>query len=176
VDWIDKLSGQGPFWGPGAEWAVFCDQGRRFNQCNQPQPRSGAPVNRWEVGADGSFLFGRLNDKVEYPAGTTDEQKGVDAWTLGGHGTYWLHRSFGITARARAVHFQGKLVDNGTGLWDGMFSIGVVARLPLSGGYSLDFVPQAQFGIGPFDRSQFGALSPMGSDRVKFGFHVGIHF
>ena len=184
LDYIDRLSGQGPYWGVGYEMSFLCGGGtgggsnpgvRTLNACNKQQSRTDGPVNQWEIGPDVSYLWGRLNKNVLYPAGTPDDQKGVDAFTVGAHANYWVERYLGVTARARAVRFKGDLVENGDGLWDGMFSLGVIVRIPFEK-FAIDLAPQAQFGIGPYESSQFGALSPMSDNVVKFGFHVGVRF
>ena len=175
LDYIDHLSGPGPFIGAGLEASVLCDQGVWLRNCGKRQSKSGPPVNRWEVGPDASWFYGRLNDDLVYPPENAQANKRVNAQTVGAHGTYWLHRSFGITAKGTAVHFSGELVDNGDGgLWSNSFSLGPVLRLPL-GAVALDFVPLAQFGLGPFDVNQFGAVSPeLESESVKFAFHIGL--
>jgi hypothetical protein len=175
LDYIDHLSGPGPFIGAGIDATLWCDQGLGWRPCGQRQSRSGGPVNHWEIGPDASWFYGRLNDNLVYPPGTSEDDKRVNAQTVGAHGTYWLHRSFGIMARATAVRFSGELVDNGS-LWSSSFSLGPVLRLPL-GRVAVDFVPLAQFGLGPFEVAQFGAVSPeLESDTVKFAFRVGVRF
>jgi hypothetical protein len=177
LDYIDHLSGPGPFFGAGIQASVLCDRGVWLTNCGQRQDKTGPPVNRWEIGPDASLFYGRLNDDLVYPPASVQANKRVNAQSIGAHGTYWLHRSFGITAKGTAVRFSGELVDGGDGsLWTNSVSLGPVLRLPL-GAVALDFVPLAQFGLGPFDVEQFGAVAPeLGSETVKFAFHVGVRF
>ena len=175
LDYIDHLSGPGPFFGAGLEATVLCDRGVWLRNCGQRQARTGGAVNRWEIGPDASLFYGQLNDDMVYPPGTAQDAKRVNAQSVGAHGTYWLHRSLGITARATGVRFSGELVEDGS-VWTSSFSLGPVVRVPL-GAVAIDLVPLAQFGLGPFDVEQFGALAPeLASETVKFAFKLGVRF
>ena len=176
-DYLDSLSGPGPFNGFGMEGPIICDNGAGPTvKCYGRDPRVGENRRRYDIGPDVSFLKGQINDHLVYPIGTTDDQKHVNALTYGAHANIWFPHHLGATVRVTRVRFSGPLVRDGS-LSSTIFSVGPVFRIPLNRTFEVDITPLAQFGLGPFSVSDFGAVSPqLKSDKAKLGLHIGIGF
>ena len=176
-DYLDSLSGPGPFNGFGMEGPVFCDNGAGPTvKCYGRAQLLGASRRRFDIGPDISFLKGRINDHLVYASGTTDAQKHVNALTYGAHANIWFPHHLGATVRVTRVRFSGPLVRDGS-LSSTIVSVGPVFRIPLNRTFEVDVTPLAQFGLGPFAVTDFGAVSPpLQSDKAKLGLHIGIGF
>ena len=176
-EYLDNLSGPGPFNGFGMEGPIICDNGAGPTvKCYGRDPRMGENRRRYDIGPDVSFLKGQINDHLVYPIGTTDDQKHVNALTYGAHANFWLHHYVGATIRVTRIRFSGPLVRDGSQS-STIFSVGPVFRIPLNDRFEVDITPLAQFGLGPFAVTDFGAVSPaLESDKAKLGLHIGIGF
>ena len=176
-DYLDSLSGPGPFNGFGLEGPVFCDNGAGPTvKCYGREQLLGANRRRFDIGPDISFLKGKINRGLVYPGGTTDDQKHVNALTYGTHANFWLHHYVGAPIRVTRIRVSGPLVRDGSQS-STIFSVGPVFRIPLNDRFEVDITPLAQFGLGPFSVSDFGAVSPqLKSDKAKLGLHIGIGF
>ena len=96
--------------------------------------------------------------------------------TYGAHANFWLHHYVGATIRVTRIRFSGPLVRDGSQS-STIFSVGPVFRIPLNDRFEVDITPLAQFGLGPFAVTDFGAVSPaLESDKAKLGLHIGIGF
>jgi hypothetical protein len=190
-DFLDHLSGPGPFVGGGVDITLVCDdgEGNVTANCLWRTGRVGVSTERrlrprrFEAGPHVSWLRGAINDDLVYPAGTTDDARRVNAFTYGGHAYFWMRQPtgsgspwIGATLRLTAVRFSGDLVRDGS-LTSTMVGLGPIFGFPFGGGHRLDVTPLAQFGLGPFDAADFGASGPaLDSDSAKFTIRVGVLF
>lgn len=189
-DFLDHLSGPGPFQGIGFDFMLICDDDNRrisggclFKSGGATTSGSTLATRRFEAGPHVSWLRGSVNEAMIYPAGTPDDAKRVNALTYGGHAyLWWRPRAggdapwLGATVRFTAVRFSGDLVRDGS-ITSTMVGVGPIVGFPLgTKGYRVDINPLVLLGLGPFKASDFGASGPLlGSDGVKWTVHIGLH-
>jgi hypothetical protein len=189
-DFLDHLSGPGPFVGAGVDIILVCDDGEgtltgkclwRTGRLGVQEERRLRP-RRFEAGPHVSWLRGAINDDLVYPVGTSDDARRVSALTYGGHAYLWLKQPtgrspwLGATIRVTAVRFSGDLVRDGS-VTSTMVGVGPMFGFPFGPAHRFDITPLVQLGLGPFDASDFGALGPaLGSDSVKLTIRFGVLF
>src|SRR5262249_35859811 len=113
LDYLDQLSGPGPFVGGGLSYDLLCGDSTGWKTYFW-NPLKRAPMlttwPRYENGLDISWLRGFINDDLNYANNPSNDLRRVNAITYGGHTTVWLSEKFGLTMRAAAVRFNGKLM------------------------------------------------------------------
>jgi hypothetical protein len=188
LDYLDNLSGPGPFIGLGFDVPLRCreDSGVTW-RCFWPVDQvdedtlGDLHLHRWEIGPRVSFLRGRINDDLIYPPGTTDDEKRVNVFTYGMHANANFTRRWGATLRFSNYRFSGTLVRNGS-LTRSTVALGPVVgfspralrnvsirRVTVSG--------LAVVGLGQFRPDDFGMLGPpLDSDNVKLSTTVALYF
>lgn len=187
VDFLDHLSGPGPFVGVGVDLSLVCDDGAkgttatclwRTGRLVPDQGRVFEP-RRFEVGPHISWLNGQVNPDLIYDPAVPDQDRHVNALTYGGHAYFWFRQAgprLGATVRVTAVRFTGAQVRDGS-ITRTMVSFGPIIGVPLPQRLRLDVSPLVQLGLGRFTAGDFGALGPaLSSDNVKVGLHLGVRF
>jgi len=181
-DYLDNLSGPGPFLGFGADIPLICIDNKELRtECFNVLRTQDRHI---ELGPDFSYLRGLLNDKIVYPGSPTDDQRRVNVLTYGVHAKTWLNDRTktvhaGVMVRFTAVRFKGDLMPRiDHSLTDAMFSVGPIFQFPTGvNRFKLEVTPLLQLGLGPFSVEDFGALSPpLNSDAAKLGIHIGIAY
>ena len=135
LDYIDHLSGPGPFIGAGIDATLWCDT----DWVAPLRPAAERVRGRSTTGnrAGRVMVLRPAQRQSGVPPGAS-RTTSVNARTVGAHGTYWLHAR-SASWRATAVRFSGELVDNGS-LWSSNFSLGRCAfrwdRLPSTSRHS----------------------------------------
>ena len=125
IEWLDRLSGPG-FHGTLAAIPLACKPQRgpiHFGDCT-PLDRVGRAlddndrrlvialrVGRHASGVDGTG-WDRGENNLIYPAGTADDDKRIDQFTLGGSLLWQVHRVFDVYAAFDRSYFVGPRVQS----------------------------------------------------------------
>jgi hypothetical protein len=181
LDFLDHLSGPGPFVGPGVEvtlWCGFNGGTRSTSRCIAvPLEDQGKPTT-FEVGPHFSYLRSTGDGDLVFLPGDEGRSKGINVFTYGVHGSYFLQDApwFGLSGRVTGLRFSGGLMPEAVN--SALFEIGPVFRISPQNRVHLEIqAPAVQFGLGPFSAGQFGAVGPeLDSDTVKLAFRVGVKF
>jgi hypothetical protein len=173
LDFLDRLSGPGPFVGHGFQFSLFCvtNQGRPLGPWDcvslaDDQVKGYRSVVK--VGPNFSWARGLDNDLV-YAGRPTEEQKEVNLRTYGVAGDVMPWDRLGVTVRYSRFEFCGELVQSPDRcLRRNAFGVGPIFRVRIGRRLKAVVTPIARFNIGPFTPQDFGAVGPpLGDDRVK---------
>ena len=150
-DYLEHLSGPGPFNGIGLDAPLICDDRGVSLRCLVPPALN--TVRRVEIAPSFSWMGGKDGgEDLVYDGPAPD----IGAITFGGTFTGWLTNRFGATVRLASIHFTG----SGVSASDTFARVGPIVGFRLNGplsGWRITVSPQVQFGLGPFDSEEFGA-------------------
>lgn len=177
-DYLNELSGPGPFKGAGGEASPLC-----FNQewerlpmrkcLGWPRLEDDRRRPRLEFGPHFSRMRGEVNNDLTYPGGPSEDDRRVSAFSYGAQGNLYFWELFGVTARITRYHFHGELVPGGS-VAANSIGLGAIFRIPIgSTDYQLTVSPIGFVGLDSLTAADFGALGEFERDNVVTAIHIG---
>jgi hypothetical protein len=186
-EYLEALSGPGPFHGVGVDASVWCDdQSCSWKDFWRPRLPDADTERTIEIAPHVAWLTADDAGDLTYPEGPPDVHlfmygATVTLWLPGGKpGELRADRSrpkrlqVGLMARASGLHFTG----SGVTADDALLRVGPVVNVPLgSERVRLFASPQLQFGLGAFNREDFGAAPGRRLEEpVRLHVQIGVTF
>jgi len=162
-DYLDHLSGPGPFNGVGIYVPIGCGQGILkdcWSSASDDDKVDGGVELVWAGGKDGG-------EQLAYSGAPPD----IGAVSFGGNVRVWFSPYLGATVRVTSIHFTG----DGVPARDTFVRFGPAFRFDLGNRFLVVLSPQLAVALGPFDREDLGALpGPELTDPFRFSFQGSV--